>query len=165
MTRFTTLAALLLGASATLAAEPSVQAQVDASRAAAARYWDLSVALAEGYEQLFDCTEGDHGNMGQHFIHADRAGDGELVLEDPDVLMYEPQPDGTMQLVAMEGLLHIASDARAREGFLDEIEHFPSRVNLGGFPRAGGSDSGCVLGGEASMHGEIPVRGSAGSGD
>lgn len=102
MKRLTTLAALFLSASATLAAETLVQAQVDASRAAAAKYWDVSVALAEGYEQLFDCTEGGHGNMGQHFIHPGRAGDGKLVLEEPDVLMYEPHPDGTMQLVAME---------------------------------------------------------------
>jgi hypothetical protein len=102
MIRSTTLGALFLSASATLAAEPSLQAQIHASRAAAAKYWDISVALAEGYEQLFDCTEGGHGNMGQHFIHPGRAGDGQLVLEEPDVLMYEPQPDGSMQLVAME---------------------------------------------------------------
>lgn len=40
-------------------------------------------ALAERYEQLFDWRR-------------------RLVLEEPDLLMYEPQPDGTMQLVAIE---------------------------------------------------------------
>jgi len=45
------------------------------------------------------------------------------------------------------------------------LEQFSSRLNRGGFPSAGDSDSRCVLGREASRHGEIPVRGSAGPGD
>jgi hypothetical protein len=93
---------VLAGATAALADAPSIHDQIEVPRTASARYWDIAVAKADGYEQLFDCTEGPHGNMGQHFIHIARATDGRLVLEEPDVLMYEAQPDGSMQLVAIE---------------------------------------------------------------
>jgi len=52
-------------------------------------------------------------------------------------------------------LIQFASDYV--ESLKAALEQFPSGVNRGGFPTAGGSDSRCVLGGEASMHGEIPV--------
>ena len=73
------------------------------SREMAAKYVNIQVAKAEGYQQLFECTTHDeHGTMGVHFIHPGRAGDGKLVLGEPDVLTYEPESDGSMQLVGME---------------------------------------------------------------
>ncbi|TIX57894.1 MAG: hypothetical protein E5V33_21575, partial [Mesorhizobium sp.] len=39
------------------------------SREMAARYVNIEVAKAEGYQQLFECTTHDeHGTMGVHFI-------------------------------------------------------------------------------------------------
>ena len=74
-----------------------------ASRGAAEGFYDLDAALAAGYEPLFDCTDaGADGAMGQHYINKAFATDGQLVLEQPDVLMYEPQADGAMHLVALE---------------------------------------------------------------
>jgi hypothetical protein len=99
------LAALAAGTGAMASDEAWLGQQIQASRQAAAVYWDIDAALADGFEPLFDCTEGESGNMGQHFIHPGRAADGRLVLEEPEVLMYEPQPDGTMQLVAIEYVL------------------------------------------------------------
>jgi hypothetical protein len=96
------ISVVLAGATVALADVPSTHDQIEVSRTACAKYWDIAVAKADGYEQLFDCKEGPHGNMGQHFIHIARATDGRLVLEEPDVLMYEAQPDGSMQLVAIE---------------------------------------------------------------
>lgn len=84
-------------------ADEAAHREIDTARQAAARYADIEVALAEGFEQLFECTAHEkHGTMGMHFIHPGRAGDGRLVLEEPEVLMYEPQPDGSMQLVGVE---------------------------------------------------------------
>ncbi len=94
--------ALVALPSAALAHEEMVEG-VDEARLAAAAYFDIDAALADGYEQLFECiAHGEHGSMGIHYIHPDRAGDGQLVLTEPDVLMYEPQPDGSLQLVAVE---------------------------------------------------------------
>jgi len=99
------LAALAIATSVAMAAQPSVEDQIAVSRKAAAKYWDISAAKADGYEPLFECSENEAGNMGQHLLNPARAGDGKLVLEEPEALMYEPQPDGTMQLVAMEYLV------------------------------------------------------------
>ena len=76
---------------------------VAASRSAAEAYYDIEAARTAGYEPLFDCTDhGADGAMGQHYINPTFAGDGQLVVDQPDVLMYEPQPDGSMHLVALE---------------------------------------------------------------
>ena len=86
------------------ATSPSLSAKdVAASRAAAEIYYRLEDALAAGYEPLFDCTDaGAEGAMGQHYINKAYAMDGMLDVSQPDVLMYEPQPDGSMHLVALE---------------------------------------------------------------
>jgi hypothetical protein len=76
---------------------------IDEARASASAYVSLDAARADGYEQLFECVaHAEHGSMGVHYIHPGRAGDGRLVLTEPDVLMYEPQKDGSLQLVAVE---------------------------------------------------------------
>ena len=74
-----------------------------ASRAADEAYYRLEDALNAGYEPLFDCTDaGTEGAMGQHFISKSHISDGKLDVSKPDLLMYAPQPDGTMHLVALE---------------------------------------------------------------
>jgi len=91
---------LLAHGTAHTTAAPEV---VPASRSAAEAYYDFEAARAAGYEPLFDCTEaGEDGAMGQHFINTAYATDGQIVVDKPDVLMYEPQPDGAMHLVALE---------------------------------------------------------------
>jgi hypothetical protein len=74
-------------------------------RQATARYHDLNVALADGYEPLFDCTVNPNDPsvaMGQHYINGALAGDDLLELEKPEVLMYERQNNGRMKLVGVE---------------------------------------------------------------
>ena len=76
---------------------------VDEARRSASAYISLQAALADGYERLFECvTHGTDGSMGVHYIHPGRAHDGRLVPTEPDVLMYEPQADGSHQLVSVE---------------------------------------------------------------
>jgi hypothetical protein len=82
---------------------PADPAAVAASRAAAEGFYKLEDAIAAGYEPLFDCTDaGAEGAMGQHYINKAFATDGALKIDQPDVLMYEPQADGSMHLVALE---------------------------------------------------------------
>lgn len=74
-------------------------------RQATAKYHDLDVALADGYEILFDCTVNPNDPsvaMGQHYINGALASDDVLALDKPEVLMYEPQADGSMKLVSVE---------------------------------------------------------------
>ena len=67
------------------------------------KYVDVQAALDDGYRPMFgSVTHGGHGAMGVHYIHAERLNDGTLALDEPEALMYEPQPDGPLQLVAIE---------------------------------------------------------------
>ena len=109
-------------AQARAAGEPSLAAV----RAATERFKDVNVALAEGYLRdplnLCDTAEmmgrpAELGAMGIHFFRPDLLGitappdprvDGTGVHTDflkPSILIYEPQQDGSLQLVAVENLV------------------------------------------------------------
>lgn len=95
-------------------------------RMATERFRDVTVALAEGYvRDPFDlCETGTMmgrpaalGAMGVHYVHPDLLGitappsprvDGIGTHTDfrrPGVLIYEPQEDGSLRLVAVENLV------------------------------------------------------------
>lgn len=75
------------------------------ARAAAGRYADFQVAVDDGFEPLFGCIYHlGEGAMGRHYIHPGRV-DGVLDPEAPEVLMYEPGPDGAMALVGVEHIV------------------------------------------------------------
>jgi hypothetical protein len=95
-------------------------------RAATARFQDVNVALAEGYirDPFNLCDTADMmgrpaslGAMGVHYFRPDLLGvskppsprvDGEGTHIDflrPSILIYEPQADGSMALVAVENLV------------------------------------------------------------
>ena len=103
-------------------------------REATARFQDVNVALAEGYirDPANICETADmmgrpasDGAMGVHYLRPDLLGvtappnprvDGTSTHTDfnmPGVLIYEPQVDGSMELVAVENLVFKASWAAA----------------------------------------------------
>jgi len=103
-------------------------------RTATERFQDVRVALAEGYirDPADMCETADmmgrpasDGAMGVHYFRPDRLGvtappnprvNGTGTYTDfrgPAILIYEPQADGSMQLVAVENLVFQASWAAA----------------------------------------------------
>ncbi|HWT13541.1 MAG TPA: hypothetical protein VN231_12355 [Allosphingosinicella sp.] len=107
-------------------AAPAPEPDLAAVRAAAERFRDVNVALAAGYVPapgaMCETAEGmgrpaSLGAMGVHYFRPDRLGisgppdprvDGtgtHTDFLDPAVLIYEPQPDGSMELVAVENLV------------------------------------------------------------
>lgn len=103
-------------------------------REATARFQDVNVALAEGYirDPANMCDTADmmgrpasDGAMGVHYFRPDLLGitappnprvDGASTYTDfnaPAILIYEPQADGSMQLVAVENLVFKAAWAAA----------------------------------------------------
>ena len=103
-------------------------------RAATEKYQDVNVALAEGFirDPSDMCETADMmgrpisaGAMGVHYFRPDLLGitappnprvDGNGTYTDfraPSILIYEPQADGSMQLVAVENLVFQASWAAA----------------------------------------------------
>lgn len=106
---------------------------LDAMRAAVEKYKDVKVALADGYipDPSGQCVtafgEGlpdEWGAMGVHYINPallklaapGKLVDGESTHIDwmrPAILLYEPQPDSSLELVGIENLVFQASWAAA----------------------------------------------------
>ena len=76
-------------------------------RDATRQYQSLTVAKADGYAKFKDadgiaCIDmPGEGGMGVHFVNGDLVGDGEVLADHPEALVYDPTPDG-MRLVALE---------------------------------------------------------------
>jgi len=106
----------------------SAEPTLDELRALTERYRDVNAALADGYvrDPGNTCETADmagrdraDGAMGIHFAHMERLGitappnpkvDGNGTHTDfrkPAVLIYEPQADGSLELVAVENLVFL----------------------------------------------------------
>ena len=122
---FVVAAATSLPAGCTSANDEPTLAEV---RAIADKYRDVNVAKAEGYTTDNKCVTAEMlghpaalGTMGLHYVRRDMLGlppkpsppsslrvHGTGTHTDfrrPAMLVYEPQPDGTLQLVAVENLV------------------------------------------------------------
>ncbi len=120
---------LLLGPTTLAAVQPGPgEPDLDEVRRLTARFQDVDVALAEGYvrDPMDLCVTAELegmdpalGAMGVHYIRMDLLGvagppdprvRGSGVHTDfrqPSVLIYEPQADGSMELVAVENLVFV----------------------------------------------------------
>lgn len=122
----TTSAACMRAMPLKASAEPSLEEV----RQATERFRDVKVALAEGYipdpsgmcvTAEMEGRPADEGAMGVHYFRPDLLGitgppnprvNGTSTHTDfrkPAVLIYEPQADGSLQLVAVENLVFIKS--------------------------------------------------------
>jgi hypothetical protein len=127
-------AALVVSLAACAAAPPeSTDISLEALREATERFRDVEVALAEGYVpdpmNICDTAEmmgqpASLGVMGIHYMRPDLLGitaveprvAGTSVHTDfrtPSVLIYEPQADGSLELVAVENLVFMDAWAAA----------------------------------------------------
>lgn len=119
-------AAAAMALCAASAAPAQIEPDLDAVRAAAERFRDVDVALAEGYVPAPGsiCEAAAHmgqpaelGAMGIHYFRPDLLGitappnprvAGSGIHTDflnPAILIYEPQADGRLELVAVENLV------------------------------------------------------------
>jgi len=73
------------------------------ARAATAQYQQESQALADGFFADAECVQvPDLGGMGIHYANPSRANDLSVDPASPELVLYEPQPDGSRRLVAAE---------------------------------------------------------------
>ena len=84
--------------------EPTLD-QLNALRAVLAPFEHVDTALVAGFERFGDCMSGPQGAQGIHYTHAERIGDPTLDVLRPEVLMYEPRPDGSLRLIGAEYLV------------------------------------------------------------
>jgi len=81
-------------------------ALVQVVRDATERFQDVAVAEKEGYLLQFGCVSGsDYGAMGMHFVNMPLVMDGELDATRPEIVIYEPQQDGSLKLIGADYLV------------------------------------------------------------
>ena len=70
------------------------------------RFKDVSVAIAEGYALQFGCVSGsDSGAMGLHYVNGNLVNGGVIDPTRPQIVIYEPMPDGTLKLIGADYLV------------------------------------------------------------
>ena len=106
---------------------------------ATAKYHQLGRALADGYGKFYICTDNNTpgvGAMGQHYVNGDLVADPHLDPLHPEVLVYEPMPNGTSRLVALEYVVlqadwHAAFGNTTPRLFGQELEAIPAGNRYG----------------------------------
>ena len=84
------------------AAADAGQSGLAAVRAATAKYHRVEVAVADGYVRTPVCASSPAGGMGVHYVNPGLRHDATFDPVRPEVLLYEPQKNGQMRLVAIE---------------------------------------------------------------
>lgn len=107
-------------------------------RQATERFKDVSVAEKEGYQLQFGCVSGpDSGAMGLHYVNGDIVNSGVLDPARPQIVIYEPTPDGKLKLIGADFLV-IASvwDAKNQgpPELMGQLFHYFESPNRFGLP-------------------------------
>jgi hypothetical protein len=94
------------------------------------QYRDVEVAEAMGYVRDPFCVSGPEGGAtGVHLINFGLLGDGIVNAETPEALVYEPRPNGTLRLVAVEYVV-FATPPVVLEGHLMLRSAAPNRFGI-----------------------------------
>ena len=108
-------------------------------REATERFRDVSVAEAEGYTLMFGCVSGpDYGGMGLHYVNLARVADGVLDPAVPEIVIYEPLPNGRRRLIGADYLVFAGDWDESNPGttpqILGQLLHLFESPNRYGLP-------------------------------
>ncbi|MGH9694303.1 MAG: hypothetical protein ACRD5Z_09190, partial [Bryobacteraceae bacterium] len=102
------------------------------------RFKDVSVAEAEGYALQFGCVSGpDSGAMGLHYVNGDLVNRGELDARYPQIVIYEPTPNGGLRLIGADFLLPAEAWDKKNQGppeLMGQLFHYWEAPNRFGLP-------------------------------
>jgi hypothetical protein len=115
---------------------------VNIVRDATRDFRDVSKAMAKGYSLLFGCVSGgDYGAMGLHFVNFPLVADGEIDATKPEIVLYEPLPNGRARITGADFLVlaadwdakHPGQGAPELNGQLFHYFEAPNRFGLPAF--------------------------------
>jgi hypothetical protein len=116
-------AGLLIAASGAAAevsgALPKVPPELEPVREALAKYRDPVVAVRDGYFSTLGCVQYPDGGMGVHFLNPRLFGPEPDPLA-PQILVYEPDAEGQLHLVAAEWFIPLATGVEGRPELLGQ---------------------------------------------
>jgi hypothetical protein len=122
----------------TLAQEAEAGTLLKTVRDATERYKDVKVAEAEGYALQFGCVTGDDaGAMGLHYVNGDLVNRGELDARYPQIVIYEPTPNGGLRLIGADFLLLAEAWDKKNQGppeLMGQLFHYWESPNRFGLP-------------------------------
>jgi len=109
-------------------------------RQATRQFINVNNAGPAGYGPAFGCVSGpDHGAMGIHYVNGPLVGDGQLKVENPEALIYEPVGNAR-RLVGVEYIVDAATWLAAHDNTPPSLEGqdfqfvgAPNRFNLDPF--------------------------------
>ena len=107
---FSAVSLALSGCSGTPTQHDPVLDELDTVAMATQKYFDVSVALADGFVPASPCESSPAGAMGHHYVHPGRM-DGRIVLTEPEALLYIPEGGG-LRLAGVEYIVPVVLDGR-----------------------------------------------------
>lgn len=111
---------------------------IKAVREATYRFQDVRVAEAEGYSLMFGCVSGpDSGAMGLHYVNLPLVLDGVLDPSKPEIIIYEPLPNGKLKMTGADFLVFAADWHATNPGTPDlmgQLLHLFESPNRFGLP-------------------------------
>jgi hypothetical protein len=111
---------------------------VRAVRESTRRFRDVNQAMSEGYQLMFGCVSGpDDGAMGLHYVNMDLVLDPALDPRKPEIVIYEPLPNGGRRLIGADFLVfaeawHAGNTATPELG--GQLMHLIESPNRYGLP-------------------------------
>jgi hypothetical protein len=102
------------------------------------RFKDVKVAENEGYALMFGCVTGpDAGAMGLHYVNGNILSRNELDPTKPQIVIYEPQPDGSLQLIGADFVVFADAWDKKNQGppqLMGQLFHYFESPNRFGLP-------------------------------
>jgi hypothetical protein len=102
------------------------------------RFLDVRRAEAEGYGLLFGCVSGpDDGAMGLHYVNMALVADPVLDARKPEIVIYEPLPNGGRRLIGADFLVFAADWHASNTGtpqVMGQLMHLIDSPNRYGLP-------------------------------
>ena len=100
-------------------------------RAVDGRFADVAEAVKEGYSAIPCASGAGGGAMGVHYVNGALLKSGKIDIAHPQAIMYEPEADGSMKLVAVEYIAF--KGPAALDGHLFNYNSAPNRYGLSAF--------------------------------
>jgi hypothetical protein len=112
---------------------------VQVVRQATARFQNVATAKAAGYSLLFGCVTGpDAGAMGLHYVNLSLVADGVLDPAQPEIVIYEPLPNGRLRITGADFLVFADAWDSAHPGeppqLMGQLLHLFDSPNRFGLP-------------------------------
>lgn len=86
--------------------DPETSARIDALTLSVLPFFNYDVAVSAGWDTILgECVESPMGGMGYHVHNMDQLLNGHLNLLRPEVLLFAPTEDGSMQFHGVEYII------------------------------------------------------------